>query len=216
MWPKIKSVAAPIMYVLLGALLLGLLVRAKPETAAAVLGIEPRRQTVQDHLNSILQDQNKLFSNFDTVFDDDFFRQNDPFEEMRKFREQLGRRVQNPKRQDSFFANPFDSWFGNRFGGGSVADISKREDEKFVYYDIHLDGLEGSTLQANVENGYLTVSGEVKRQIGTNSGSLMHSSFRRSFPLPTNIDGKKMEMSSAKDQITLKFPKLKLGSRTEG
>src|SRR5689334_16618438 len=50
-----------------------------------------KNDSAEEHFNSILKDQEQLFRNFDSMFDDDFFRQRDPFEEMKKFRERLGK-----------------------------------------------------------------------------------------------------------------------------
>lgn len=181
----------------------------KPETEHNRVESVPKvTENAEEHFSSILKDQEKLFKNFDSMFDDNFFRHDDPFEEMRKFRDRLGKRF---KHDDSVFSSPFDSWYGDKFGGGSVEDITKREDKNYVYYDIKLAGVEGTSVKTNVENGYLTITGEVKKSQESGKGGKMRSfyqsSFRRSFPLPGNVIGEKMEMVSEKDKLVLKFPK---------
>ena len=79
---------------------------------------------------------------------DDFFGHGDPFEEMRKIRQQMESRTQN-----------FDSWFSGKFGGGSVYDISQKEDEDAVYYEIQIDDLQTTSVNAKVEMGHITITG---------------------------------------------------------
>lgn len=182
----------------------------KPEARIAANEESKRTWSGDDHFNSILKDQQKLFKNFDSMFDDDFFRREDPFEEMKKFRKRL--MGQFGHERDSFFYSPFDSWYEDKFGGGSVEDISKREDDKYIYYDIKVAGVDGTKVNTTVKDGYLTISGEVKRSKGGDkegeARSVFQSSFRRTFPLPENVDSENMEMLNEKNKIVLKFPKL--------
>ncbi len=202
MWSKFKIPVIALLSAALGAT--GVLLYnhhgKKPEANASS----------DDHFNSILKDQQKLFKNFDSMFDDNFFRRDDPFEEMKKFRKRLMGQFDHGR--DNHFSSPFDSWYEDKFGGGNVEDISKREDEKYVYYDIKVAGVDGTKVNATVKDGYLTISGEVKRSHGGETDgqarSVFQSSFRRSFPLPENVDWEKMEMNSEKNKIVLKFPKI--------
>jgi HSP20 family molecular chaperone IbpA len=208
-----KAVVFVLVGVLLGALLVGGFDRvfSAQVTARGFSGEGPARAMAEDQarLDLLLRNQEQLFKSFDSFFDDSFFRQNDPFEEMRKLRRRLG--SQGTKRGGGVLSSPFDSWFEDRFGGGSVNDISKREDEHYVYYDIRLQGVSGASVKTKVENGYLTITGEMKQQDGPSEGggvrSLIQSSFSRVFPLPPGVDAGKLEMLSGKDVITLKFPK---------
>ena len=186
----------------LGVIVTVLLLKLNPSMVAAVLGRQ--ENSVDKQLEAIVREQNKMFSNFDAVFDDDFLHQGDPFEAMRKFREKLNRRSADRNWKSG---NPFDSWFGSRFGDGSIADISRREDNNFVYYDIKIGAVDGNSVKTSVENGYLTITGEEKKEVA--SGSVFRSSFRRSFPLPANIVINKMVVAKEPGAIVLKFPKYK-------
>lgn len=142
---------------------------------------------------------------FDQFFNDDFFgRSRDPFEEMRRMRERMAKEFKEPSEGESLF----DSWYGKRFGG-AAAEITKREDDKFVYYDVSVKGLEANKLNAKVENGQIEISGEINQKTeDLGQRSEMRSSFHRSFPAPPNVDPNKVQMEQQKEKLVLKFPKL--------
>ena len=115
-------------------------------------------------------------------------------------------------------SNPFDSWFSDKFGGGTIKDISKREDDSSVYYDIKVEDVKSTSINTKVENGYITITGttekrndtsDEKENDGLSSQSVYKSTFHRTFPLPEQVDQNKMQMTSEKDKIVLKFPKIK-------
>ena len=166
----------------------------------------------EDLFDSFTQQQKKMRKQLDSFFDEDFLGQNDPFESMRKFRKEL---EEETKEFVSGSVAPFDSWYGHKFGGGNVSDIEKREDEAYVYYDIKVEDLNSTTLNAKVENGYITITGRIEKKTGSNdddlsSQSVFSSTFSRTFPLPANVDEDKMEMLSGEDKVVLKFPKKKI------
>lgn len=171
--------------------------------------------TEKDLFESMDKYQNDMRSQFDSFFNDDFFSQDDPFEAMRKFRQRMQKDMQDFKSPS--FSTPFDSWFGNKFGGGTVQDIEKREDENFVYYDIKVKNVKGTTVNTKVENGYLTITGQIEsknteedEESGFSNSSVFSSTFSRTFPLPADVDEDAMEMESEKNKIVLKFPKKKI------
>lgn len=120
----------------------------------------------------------------ESIFDDDFFSQNDPFEEMIKF------------------------------SGRTVNDISRREDNDFVYYDIQVDDLKSTSINTKIENGYITISGSLEKKSqsseeDSSAQSIFKSTFNRTFPLPDQVDQDKMQMIPEKDKVVLKFPKMR-------
>lgn len=143
---------------------------------------------------------------FDRFFNDDFFgRSRDPFEEMRRMREGMIKQFE----QDEG-GGLFDSWYKKKFGGGNAGDITRREDDHFVYYDIAVDGLRQEKVNVKVENGQLTISGQVeKKSEEGNSGSYFKSSFQRSFPVPSNVDSGKFQLEQGKEKLVVKFPKIR-------
>jgi len=151
------------------------------------------------------------FKNLDPLFDqfynDSFFSKSfDPFDNMRQMRERMEKQFEIPKEGSGIF----DSWFKKRFGGGNAEEISKREDDDFVYYDVKVDGLDQEKVNVSVTNGLLSISGKIEKKAQSgNSENILESSFQRSIPLPSNVDSEKVQMEQGKDKVTVKFPKLK-------
>ena len=48
----------------------------------------------------------------------------------------------------------FDSWYSDDFGRGSIEDISKREDDLYIYYEIKVEDLNLTSLNTKIENGH--------------------------------------------------------------
>lgn len=194
-----------------GGLAVFALVKAKPDMVGHEVQSALPKVTESRAFDDILKDQEKIFKNFDSLFDRDFFHHDDPFAEMKRMREQMHRQFENWNKDASsgFLSSPFDSWYGNRFGG-TVADISQREDNDNVYYDISVDGLGDSKVNTEVKNGYITIKGETKKEKDDDKAkSLMQSSFQRTFPVPNGVDADHMETISEHGKITLRFPKKK-------
>lgn len=189
-------------------------VKFSPTLQSKISGAESRRQQQEFAYDDIYRKQEDIQPQFDSFFNDDFFSQNDPFEEMKRMRKQIERHMQNFVDKNSDIRNPFDTWFSNKFGGGTVNDISKREDDEYVYYDIRVDDLNSASINTKIENGYITISGTVEKKSKSSEQegsveSVLKSSFNRTFPLPENVDQNKMEMVPEKDTVILKFPKTK-------
>jgi len=166
--------------------------------------------------DDIFKKQQAIRQQFDSLFNDDFITQNDPFEEMKKMRTQMQKRMGGFDRQKNSMSNPFDSWFSDKFGGGTINDISKREDEDFVYYDIKVDDINSTSINTKVEQGYVMISGTIEKKYGFEGKDdgyqaqrVFKSSFKRTFPLPENVDQNKMQMLTEKDKVILKFAKIK-------
>lgn len=166
-------------------------------------------------IDDIIKKQRDIQKNFDSIFDEDFFGQRDPFEQMKKMRKQMEKRMEEFNTQNDIMRNPFDSWFSDKFGGGSVEDISKREDDKYIYYDIKIENLNLTSINTKVENGHISITGTLEKKNDSkdkdnfSSHSYFKSTFSRTFPLPDGVDAGKMETVPEKDKIVLKFPKLK-------
>lgn len=177
---------------------------------------EKSRESSEENLLKYMDKYHReMMSQFDSFFDDRFFNQRDSFESMREFRNKL--KSPHGIFSDSSFPTPFDSWFGQRFGGGSVDDIQQREDENFVYFDVRVDDLDSGSIDTQVENGVLTIRGQKVSKKSTSSEeghsfgqSVFSSSFSRSIPLPHSVDHQNMEIDSEGDKMVIKFPKLKI------
>ena len=174
---------------------------------------QSKPSTENELFQSLDKYQDNLNQKFDSFFNDEFFSQDDPFEALRDFRKQM--QSNKDRLNQPSFSTPFDSWFSSKFGGGTVRDIEKREDEDFVYYEIVVQDLKGTTINTKVENGYLTVTGQIESEDseendenGFSNRSVFSSTFSRTFPLPTEVDTDAMEMEAERNKIIIKFPKI--------
>lgn len=159
---------------------------------------------------SKLHSANRMNSLLDQFYGDDFFgNTHDPFERMRKMRNHMMKDFDALEDGGGLF----DSWYRKRFGGGNAGEITQREDKDYVYYDIAIKDLNKEKLNVKVENGQISISGQIEKKTQENGdATLFSSSFHRSFPAPSEVDDKKVQMESSQDKLTLKFPKLQ--SRT--
>jgi HSP20 family molecular chaperone IbpA len=165
--------------------------KEKPQTISLAAPLVDQKDSGTDQL-------------LDHFFNDDFFgKSQDPFDQMRKMREKMMKQFNPPE----VGSGPFDSWYQKKFGGGDVAEISQREDDKFVYYDISVKGLNKEDLKVKVANGQINISGKTEKK-NEGTGTFMSSMFQRSFPVPPNVDPNKVQMENEKDKLTVKFPKI--------
>jgi HSP20 family molecular chaperone IbpA len=143
---------------------------------------------------------------FDQFYNDDFFSQaNDPFEDMRKMRNQMLLQFDQPKQGGDLF----DSWYQKKFGGGNAGEIKKREDDQFIYYEVTIRDVEKEKLKVKVENGQISISGQIESKSEDDGNvSYSSSSFHRSFPAPTGVDVERFKMEQNQDRLIIKFPKL--------
>lgn len=139
---------------------------------------------------------------FDGLFNEDFFgKSKNPFAEMQRIQTQMLKEFNKP---DSF-QNSFNNWYKNKFGGGSVYELKQREDDKFIYYEIELEGLIPQKVAVDVKDAQVFISGSAKTTI---EDGYLESAFQRSFPAPPNVDVNKLTMEQADGKIIIKFPKL--------
>jgi HSP20 family molecular chaperone IbpA len=131
--------------------------------------------------------------------------------------------------QESFFGGGIDNFFdsdlmdmdsGYGFGGKKIssgANITSREDQDFIYYEISGDSIENTSVSTSVEDGYLTItaeihSGDSNAESDGSASSAFQSSFQstmqRTFPLPGDVDESKLETLAEGSKIILRFPKV--------
>lgn len=218
MKPYIKSITIPTVSAIVGGAAVVLAMKMSPTLRAKIETPEDKNPESRDLVfDDIIKKQKVIQQHFDNIFNDDFLGGSDPFDDMKKMRDQMRKRMDLFETPGST-TNPFDSWFSDKFGGGSVDDIDKREDADFVYYDIKVNFLNSTSLKTKIENGYITITGTAENKVssddkkddsGLSSQSVYRSTFNRTFPLPEHVDQNKMEMIPEKDKIVLKFPKVR-------
>lgn len=83
----------------------------------------------------------------------------------------------------------------------SMPDIRKlREDDKYIYYDLSINGSKPGKVDVNVQEGQIEITGSIVKQN-------FHSSFHRSFPAPAGVDANRAELTNEGGKLVLKLPK---------
>ncbi|NDD90626.1 Hsp20/alpha crystallin family protein [bacterium] len=80
------------------------------------------------------------------------------------------------------------------------AQITRREDQAHIFYDVPITGLQKQDLQISVGDGMITVSGKVQNQD-------LFSSFRKSFSIPEGVDAEKVKITPQEEKLVIEFPK---------
>jgi HSP20 family molecular chaperone IbpA len=129
----------------------------------------------------------------------------DPIQEIRRMREGLRNRFAQPEGSFQFGS----SFFQNKWNGEKIGEITQREDDHFVYFDVPVEGLEHEKVEVRVKDGQIDISGQVeKRSEEQGAHAYLSSNFHRSFPVPPNVDPDKFRMAHEKDKLVLKFSKI--------
>ena len=184
--------------------------------------IENIERDFEDRYFPRFDDLMKKFSNpdqtghfFDEFFNDEFFsRYDDPFQEMDRLRKKMSEHFKDLEK--SFFHDSFDNkfkrWFKNRFGGGNASDITTREDDKFIYYELNMGNFSPQNMKIDIKDNMVKITGRITRtrenkENNTMSRSRYVSKFYRMFPVPkgTNADRAKIDVKG--NRIIIKFPK---------
>ncbi len=214
----IKKLAVPLISAVLGGAIVLVGLKLMPNLSQKMVSSNEQKQapahtSSTPNIDDILKKQTDIQNQFNNMFNDDFFGQRDPFAQMKKMRKEMEKRMEEFTGENQVTKNPFDSWYSEKFGGGSIEDVSMRQDDSFVYYDIKIENLNLTSLNTKIENGHISVTGSVEKRDDSNENGNFHSYFKstfvRTFPVPEGVDTNKMETIPEKDKITLKFPKLK-------
>lgn len=97
----------------------------------------------------------------------------------------------------------------------SDLNVTERENNDFKYIEIEGEGIEKETIQLNITDGIINISGEIKKTIkneGQNTFSMSSyvSKFSRSFNIPYGVDETKVQIESKDSKIIIKFPKVRI------
>lgn len=158
----------------------------------------------QKQMDQLMQ---QFFADRGNPFDDPFFKRRD-----NKKEESDSNQRPNNRQRDPFFS-PFRFGFGGNFAGANKVSIDQRADDRFVYVEIHSKYLDKESIQVEVENDMISVSGKMRVEnerngAGGSSRSVVISSFHQSFPVPADADPAGMQLENAPDKLILKFPRL--------
>ena len=140
----------------------------------------------------------------------------DPFDQMDQLHDKMR------KRMDQFFGKSFGNSFGNSmfdidpFSGSSFTTnnikINRYEDGDYKYIEISGEGVNKDSLQVNISDGMISISGEIKQtEENNNSNSISKSSyvskFNQSFNVPSGVDEANVKIDSEDNKLIIKFPK---------
>ena len=187
---KLRFAMLALAFALLGAFSLLTFMKLHPDAARSLLGSGVDRwenKSIDDSVPLTKSEKEEVAEENGQDQEDAF----NPFAEAERIQQEMEKQMRAGQR--GIFA--FDSEMGQQ--------VVTKEDANSVSYEIK--GVDGK-LNTEVKNGYLTISGETKKQAGNAS---IQSSFHRMFPLPPNVDSEKMETISEKDKVVLRFPKRK-------
>ena len=104
----------------------------------------------------------------------------------------------------------FGHFFGTCHGGGFQVDV--REDGDNLIVEAELPGLSKEDIEITVEDGILTIAGELKSKTDQDKPNYhlrerRYGRVLRSFSLPTTVDGEKVNANLANGVLTVSIPK---------
>ena len=144
---------------------------------------------------------------------------NDPFAQMDRMHDQMRKRMGRAFGGNFLGGSIFDNSFSNTDSFGDMTSdglsIEEREDEDFKYVEIIADGIDKDSMNINISNGMISVSGEIKRaednqgQSGRSMSSFI-SRFNRSFNIPYGVSEENVKIDTEENKIVIKFPKDKI------
>ncbi len=104
----------------------------------------------------------------------------------------------------NFLKDGHDSFFINM----NTTQITRREDQQNIYYDLDFGDKKATELNVDVKNGQINIFGKIehKNESG-NLKSFFQSSFQRSFPAPSEADVDKFKVTEEDQKIVIILPK---------
>ena len=119
---------------------------------------------------------------------------------------------------ERFLSNPFaslesqDRWFGNFAAAEFLPKIDVTDDKDFLRIACEVPGVDSNDLEIEVQDGVLTLSGHKRQEETTENEGCYHTErsygyFRRSIPLPAEIDSAKADARFDNGVLTIKLPK---------
>lgn len=134
----------------------------------------------------------------------------DPFKEMQQLQDRI----------DRLFGESFGHINGSMpqaFSNSiSAPEIDLKETNDAYTADINVPGVDEQSLSVTVDNGVLTVNGEVEQQVETHNGRSLHrehhvSRFSRSISLPGPVDAAAMSTHLDNGVLHVRIPKKERG-----
>lgn len=119
---------------------------------------------------------------------------------------------------ERFWANPMaamespDRWFGDFSPAGFQPKLDVTDDKNFLRVTCEVPGVDMKDIDVEVQDGVMTITGEKKQEQTSEDEGCYHTErsygyFRRSIPLPTEVETGKAEAKFDKGILTVKLPK---------
>ena len=195
---SMKKILIPVISVLSGFVISFFAFRSNPHLINQVNAGELRKEPQLLTQSGLLKKNQANPTSPDSLFDHD-----EIFEEMERMQKRMRDHFKNFDRHDLVI----DDSFGDTLLGG----VNQREDSDYVYLDVPIHDLDEATVDTNITNDHVTVSGTIeKKYAGDSSQGVFRSSFSRTFPIPEGVNQNQMAVVPEKDKVTLKFPKIKV------
>lgn len=93
-------------------------------------------------------------------------------------------------------------------GASMVGEITQREDDKYVYYEIPInkDSQTNHELKVEVKNGVISISEILKN----NGNPVIETNAERMFTIDPELDSALAEVLNEKDRVLVKIPKKRI------
>ena len=132
---------------------------------------------------------------------------------MERMQEQLNKMM--GRQNKGIFNDSWNSWFGDRFFGGSDAvEFDQKEKGDFYIINLRIPNLKENKLDIKIEEDGISISGEFsqiaeKKDADGNiiSKREVHRTISKKFPIPGDADHEKAEVKNKKDKIIITLPK---------
>jgi len=103
----------------------------------------------------------------------------------------------------------FDGVFGSVVGSAFPVDVRQEGDDWLI--EAELPGLHKEDIEITVENGVLTIAGEINKakereEAGYHVCERRYGKFSRSFKLPSSADGEQVNANLQDGILTLRIP----------
>jgi HSP20 family protein len=126
---------------------------------------------------------------------------------------------------ERFWTNPFavvegqDRWFGDFSQAEFEPKLDVTDEKSCLRVALEVPGVDAKDLSVDVHEGVLTVSGEKKQEQTTEEEGCYRTErsygcFRRSIPLPAEVEASKAEAKFDKGVLTIRLPKTEKARQT--
>lgn len=125
---------------------------------------------------------------------------------------------------ERFWTNPLgaldlpERWFGDFSSPDFQPRLDVTDDKNFLRITCEVPGVDASDLEVEVQDGVLTLTGQKRRDETSESEGCYHTErsygyFRRSIPMPSEVDSAKAEAKFDKGVLTVRLPKTERGKQ---